>query len=443
MSSANLTTVVVNPRLDFFTKPPVNVTNTKYSVTVSDPQTVPNGENPITFVIHSDDQFINFSESFLRFKLKVTQENGNDLLVNMNDHLNFIPNIFHSLFRMVRVRVNDYVVTPASDNYSYKAFIDTLFSRTEDSKSMALFTGGDYDEGGENEFGNDENPAWLRRATRCNQSALQEYSGRLAVDFLLSSRNVLPNTKIEITLFPQAPQFVIQHDAHAAVANVNFKFVIQDCQFHVRREEIASSALLAIEQRLSIDPAAYYFPLGAIKPYNIPVGSFSFRADDIFNNHMPQKIICGLVRSTSFNGTFASNPLYFNPTNAIEQIQFFKNGVLLGLQRPAPIDLADGSTDKHIAFRELNRAVNSTRTDLALPFDLTAYSNGYFFAGADLTPDGQDDMSHRYLGDQGSLNIFVKFRNATPHALELLIYGTFQEEVSITKSRSVVSALSV
>ena len=142
MSSANLTTVVVNPRLDFFTKPPVNVTNTKYSVTVSDPQTVPNGENPITFVIHSDDQFINFSESFLRFKLKVTQENGNDLLVNMNDHLNFIPNIFHSLFRMVRVRVNDYVVTPASDNYSYKAFIDTLFSRTEDSKSMALFTGG-------------------------------------------------------------------------------------------------------------------------------------------------------------------------------------------------------------------------------------------------------------------------------------------------------------
>ena len=442
MSSANLTTVVVNPRLDFFTKPPVNVTSVKYSVTVSDPQTVPNGENPITFVIHSDDQFINFSESFLRFKLKVTQENGNDLPANMNNHLNFTPNIFHSLFRMVRVRVNDYVVTPANDNYSFKAFIDALFSRTEDSKSMELFTGADYDEGGEDEFGA-ANPAWLRRAARCNQSALQEYSGRLAVDFLLCSRNVLPNTKIEITLFPHAPQFVIQHDGHADVANVNFKFGIQDCQFHVRREEIASSALLAIEQRLSVDPAAYYFPLGAVKPYNIPIGSFSFRADDIFNNHMPQKIICGFVRSTSFNGNFALNPFYFNPTNDIEQIQFFKNGVLLGLQRPSPIDLADESTDKHVAFRELNKAVNSTRGDLALPFNLTDYSNGYFFAGVDLTPDGQDDMSHRYLGDQGSLNIFVKFRNATHHALELLIYGTFQEEVNITKSRSVVSALSV
>ena len=117
MSSA-ITRLIINPRLDFFKKPSVNVTNTKYAITVNDPRVLPNEENPITFVINADGNFINFSESFLRFKLKITQADGANLPGGMNGHVNFIPNIFYSLFKMVKVRVNDYPVTPASDLYT-------------------------------------------------------------------------------------------------------------------------------------------------------------------------------------------------------------------------------------------------------------------------------------------------------------------------------------
>ena len=343
---------------------------------------------------------------------------------------------------MVRVRVNDHPVTPANDVYSYKAYIDTLFSKTKDSQHMDTLSGGDFNVGPQNAFG-DANPSWAIRAGLCNNSALCEYSGQLAVDFLKCSRNVLPNTKIEIVLFPQPARFAIQRDGTPAIANINFKYVIQDCQFMVKREEISDTALLGIETRLSKDMASYYYPLGAVKPYNLAQGIFSYRADDVFNNQLPQKLIVAFTRSTAFNGSYATSPFYLNPTEGLEHVEFFKNGVRLGLQRTQPINLGAAESDKHIAYRELNKAVNGSRSGAGLPYPLSEFRLGYFFAAIDLTPDGRDEMSHRYPTEHGSIGIYVKFRQPLNHALEMLVYGVFQEELSINQSRAVITTVSV
>ena len=89
---------IINPRLDFFNKPPLNVTNKSYAVTISDPTSVPVGESPITFNIQSDGNFLNFQESLLRFKLKITLENGDDLGGAHTNHVGFVPNIFSLYF---------------------------------------------------------------------------------------------------------------------------------------------------------------------------------------------------------------------------------------------------------------------------------------------------------------------------------------------------------
>ena len=437
-----MSSVIINPRLDFLNKPPLNVTNKNSAVTVSDPTAIPVGDNPITFVIQSDGNFLNFQESLLRFKLKITLENGNDLVPDQANHVGFIPNIFHSIFAMVRVRVNDHPVTPANDLYTYKAYIDTLFSKTKDSDHVDALSGGYFNTGPQDAV-NAQNPNWALRAGLCNGSALTEYSGQLAVDFLKCSRNVLPHTKVEIVLFLQPARFCIQRDGDDTVAGVNFKYAIQDCQFMIKREEISSTALLAIETRLSKDMASYYYPLGAVKPYNLAQGIFSYRADDVFNNQLPQKLIVAFTRSTAFNGTYISSPLYFNPTEQLEHVEFFKNGVRLGLQRTQPINLAANGTDKHIAYRELTKAVNGSRGGAGLPYSLEQFRLGYFFAAIDLTPDGCDDMSHRYPTEQGAIGIYVKFRLALPHPLEMLVYGVFQEELNINQSRSVATTISI
>ena len=126
--------------------------------------------------------FLNFEASLLRFKLKMTLENGGNLHANMDNHVGFIPNIFHSIFGMIRVRVNDTRVTPSNDLYGYKAYFDDLFSKTKENEFMKQLSGGDFNAGPEDEFGAD-NPHWVARATLCNRSRVVEYSGKLSLDF--------------------------------------------------------------------------------------------------------------------------------------------------------------------------------------------------------------------------------------------------------------------
>ena len=65
------TTLAVNSRYSYFTNPPTNYQNITHSYTHSTPLTAPTPNTPITFNIDSNDGFINFSESKLRFKLKM------------------------------------------------------------------------------------------------------------------------------------------------------------------------------------------------------------------------------------------------------------------------------------------------------------------------------------------------------------------------------------
>lgn len=434
--------VINNPRLDYFNKPPLNVTNQAYSLQVIDPASTPVQDGPITFNVTSDNAFLNFEESILRFKLRVVLPDGENLAQAMDNHVAFVPNIFHSIFTQIRVRVNGHRVSPSNDLYSYKAYIDELLDQTKDGAYLNELSGGLYDAGGEDAVGED-NPNWALRAAKCNRSALAEYSGQLRLDFLNGSRNIIPASRISIELFPQYPRFVIQRDDNPAVENVNFKFEITEPQLIVRREEIAPEVAMAIETRLAKQMINYYYDLGCVIPFNIRHGTYTFKCDNIFNSQFPKKVIVAFTRSTAFNGTYDTSPFYFNPTEHLEQVEFFKNGVRTGLQRAFSIDLAEGGTDKHMAYRELHKAVNGVNTKAGLPFSLAAFRQGYFLTGIDLTPDGRDDLAHHYPTDTSTFSISVKFRQPPANDLEMLVYGVFSETLSMNQSRQVVTTLNI
>ena len=174
--------IAINPRYAYFTKPPINYHNTKCFTTISDPLMIPAPNSPITFVIQSDNTYINFAESYLRFKLKLCLANGDNLPQATDNHVCFIPNIFHSLFGQVRVRVNDFLVSPSSDLYAFKAFIEETFSLTKEKEQWAALTCFFNDVGQQNTFDNN-NPNWAGRAGFSNRSRWIELSGYLCVDF--------------------------------------------------------------------------------------------------------------------------------------------------------------------------------------------------------------------------------------------------------------------
>ena len=436
--------ISINPRYAYFTKAPINYHNTKFFTTVSDPQMIPGANSPITFVIQSDTNYINFAESYLRFKIKLTLADGNNLPDAIDNHQCFMPNTFHSVFSQVRVRVNDYLVSPSSDLYAYKAYIEELFAQTADTKHLETFTNFKLDIGAQNAFGAAANPNFLERAALSNRSRLIELSGQLNVDFLKNSRNILPGTKIEITLFPQPAPFVIQHDGDEAVAAINFGYRTSEHQYFIRREEINPATALAIEGRLAKEAAVMCYPFSALRGFHLANGIFGYNVDDVWSNQMPTKMIVCFVPTPNFNGSYATNPFWFNPTEAIESVEFFKNSVRSGLQRTCEIDITAHSHNRHTGYRELmNTLYGGSTATQGLPFSLDDWTRGYHFVAIDLTPDGDDAGSHRYPVEQGALSVRVKFREALAAPLQMLIYSQFQETLSINRSRGVTTTISI
>ena len=440
------TTLAVNSRYSYFTNPPTNYQNITHSYTHSTPLTAPTPNTPITFNIDSNDGFINFSESTLRFKLKMIRADGTDFQAGDDNRQCFVPNTFHALFDQVKVAVNGYPVSPSSDRYAYKAYIEELFSQTADTKNSRPLTNFLPDEGDHDAIAEANNPNWLIRAGKSNRSATMELSGHLNVDFLRNSRNIPPNCKVEIQLFPKPAAFVIQVDPGVENAErVGHQYRISDLEFVVRREVINSSAQLAIEQKSGQTPMKFHYPLSAVKQYHLAPGIYHYRVDDLWSGQVPTKVIVCFVAADNYNGTYTTKPFYFSPGTGIRGIEFYKNSAPIGHQRAFEIDIRPGGTDRHTAYRGLSDAVNGGGDAAAkgLPFSLDEWTRGNFFYGIDLTPDGDDAGHHRYPTENGNVGMQVNFRVGLEHPLMMLVYSTFQETVTISQARRVTSVVNV
>ena len=436
------TNFVINPRLDLFKQAPINFSNKGYTISSYDPIYAVVPENPITFVVNGDSQYMNLSESLLRFKIKVVQNNGDPLTEAMNGHIALSNFAFASVFKSVKVKINGYDITPRSDMYAYKAYIEQLFSSSPNSVHKDSLVGWDSNAGHAQDDVTAANPAFGRRAAKCNESRLQELVGLPFVDLFKCPRNILPGVKLEITLYPNPHAFVIQHDDTPQVTNNFFQYRLSDVQLFLRKEEVTPDTHMVIAERLEKIPAIYYYPTSSIKQHHIVTGSYQFRADDLFQNRTPVKLLATFVHTEAFAGNYIRDPFWFSPTENIESIEFFKNGVKLGHQRPIQIDLKVNNSDTYLHYIDLlNTSAWAEQETEGLNFSPESMRLGNFFVGVDCTPDGADATPHRYPVSPGNISVYVKFKAALAHDLDFLIYAVFDETLSINKHSQVSTSV--
>ena len=433
--------VIINPRLDLFTEPDINYSNKDYTIASYDPIYAVVPDNPITFVINGDTSFMNLSESLLRFKIKVVQHNGASLTAGMTGHVALSNFAFASVFKSIKVKINGYDITPRSDLYAYKAYIEHLFSSSPNTTHKDTLVGWDSNAGYDQDNVTGGNPAFGRRASKCNLSSVQELVGRPFVDLFKCNRNILPRVKLEVTLYPNPNTFVIQHDNTENVTGKHFQYRLSDVQLFIRKEEVNSDTSELIEKRLQYVPAKYFYPVSTIKQQHIMAGSYQFRADDLFQNRAPVKLLATFVHTEAFAGSYRRDPFWFSPTENIESIEFFKNGVKLGHQRPVEINLAENNADTFLHYIDLLTASGANEGTEGLNFPPESMRLGNFFAAVDCTPDGEEALSHRYPISSGNISVYVKFRHALVHDLDFFIYAVFNETLEINSQRQVISSV--
>ena len=92
---------------------------------------------PIEFLIPgSGDDYLDLANTMLHVLVKVTRANGDDL--DLVDPVGTVNNWLHSLFSQVDVYLNGTFVTPSTNTYAYRAYIETLLSYGPDAKGTQL-----------------------------------------------------------------------------------------------------------------------------------------------------------------------------------------------------------------------------------------------------------------------------------------------------------------
>ena len=125
---------VKNPMLNLFRVPPTDLSIWSYRMVPISPFTT--GINPIDFQIDPQEDYIDLSRSYFEIEWKLQKAAGGDAVNTDKSFL--INNIAHSIFKQISVRLNGTLISPQTDTYHYKAYIETLLNYNRDDGDTIL-----------------------------------------------------------------------------------------------------------------------------------------------------------------------------------------------------------------------------------------------------------------------------------------------------------------
>ena len=268
------------------------------------------------------------------------------------------------------------------------------------------------------------NTGLKQRHAYTGESKSVAMEGRLHCDLFAQDRYILDAVPIKIKLVRSRDPFCLVSSAE----NPNFKVVIEECLFRVRRVNVAPSVIMTHSQSLQQITAKY--PINRIdcKVVSVPRGNMSGNQPNIFQGGLPNRIVIGMVDVDAFNGTYTKNPFNFKNYD-ITTMGLTVNGENLPGK---PLQLKFGADSNYIsAFQTLynNQGNGITREE---------YANGYTLFVFDLIPD-------LCLGDHvqpiknGNVSIECRFGTPLETAINIVVLVEFQSLIEIDANRCLIS----
>jgi len=98
------------------------------------------GINPVIFQVDPQEDFIDLNESF--FEVEWTVKKGDASNLAQADTVGLANNLAHSLFNQISVRLNGTLISPQTDTYHFKAYIETLLNHDRDDGETILTPNG-------------------------------------------------------------------------------------------------------------------------------------------------------------------------------------------------------------------------------------------------------------------------------------------------------------
>ena len=418
--------------LELFQVPPTNIAleDSKWIEYYPVSSTLTSDTAPIEFEIKGQgDEYVDLSQTYVQMLVKFTKDNG-AALTGADGVSSPINNIVHSLFSEIDLSLNGKVITPGTDTYPFKAYLEKLLSYESDTLNtqMKACTMWYKDTPAAMDDVELEDKAYVAKEFTAASDKVNITSDLPAGEYPPGSRNeglrqrhdlvedgdkIVLLDRLHLDLFQQEKFIPNGVDIRLRFNRTksNFYMMTKDGSdgkvnllsmlMWVRKVRPAPSVLNSINQRLNTDTAKYPLRRVEVKTFTIAVGTQSKIEDHLFQGQMPKRIVLGLVSNAGFNGDPKKNPYNFQHAG-LKKLEVSINGDTM-MSRPFEPDFANNMYLR--SYLSLYQGLGKLGYDWAPDVTLGEYKNGYTLWCIDFTKDQEAQLDRFHLIQTGNLRI--------------------------------------
>ena len=392
----------------------------------------------LKFNILGNDSFISLNLSAIYLKLQLVgkaKENtssAGDVDIKVSDvyksGLTIVNNIAHSIFSNINVRLGNQLITRSGDGYPFKTYIQLLCNSSKESQDTFFrVTGWKKDTAGamDDSIGTD-------KTTTTNKAALARREEFFNADDGIGEFYIRPHTGLTFLEMPIIPYLDIEFELERHPTsdfylmhkskNSSFGIKILEARYHVQRFRGKPSLLKDLEVMTRANPVSIDMNEGHNNNFTITSGVRNYSNENMFHNHVPNRIIFAFVRTDAYNGASTKNPFNFQHFK-IESLRLMKNGI----EYPRPEIITNFESIPNTFMTAYYNTMISLGADYninAIAITPEEYSNGYYFYSFNMAPDQQISGGDVYTpADRPSqIRLDIRFSAALTDTIQLLVY---------------------
>ena len=421
----------VKSELDLFSRPLIQTSIEDGKWIEHHPIASITDDGPLEFFVSgSGEDYVDLANTYLYIQAKIVNSDGTDL--GNDDIAAPVNNWLHSLFSQVDVSLNETLITPSSQTYAFRAYIENLISYGEDAKKTQL---GSVLWFKDTKTKMDslvlaENTGLKSRNEYTKASKTVDMMGRLHVDLFHQDRYLLNNVDMKLRLIRSRDVFSLMTNVTTALASAKVKII--QAALYVRKTKLNSTIQVAHSKVLEKNTVKYPVRRVDCKVFTVSQGSRSVNQENVFLGQLPKRVVIGMVDNDAFNGAFDKNPFNFKH-NDLNFLALYVDGQQVP-SKPLKPDFTNALFVR--SYVNLFSATGKMNEDEGNAITRDEFANGYSLFAFDLTPDLSE--GHNSLIKRGNLRIEMQFAKSLPTTTNIVVYAEFDNLIEIDRSRNVL-----
>ena len=441
---------VKNPMLNLFRVPPTDLSIMSYRMVPINPFTT--GINPIDFQIDPQEDFIDLSRSYFEIEWKLQKGGGGDAVYTDKAYL--VNNIAHSIFKQISIRLNGTLISPQTDTYHYKAYIETLLNFNRDDGETILKPQGWFNSidipdtltANQLNQAHDDFKALspkYQQVVKSLQAELARSAGKSRVFCMVPHIEVfhlpkllVPNVAIGIQMYFNSPT-VWTKRYHGAIAfslnSADIKVKLYLCQVRLN-----PSVYRELMDDMAEGKRVVSYPTvrSEIRTYNIQRNERHFEINNPFQTRLPNLVLVGLVKSAAFNGSVTEYPFTFKDFN-LTSIKQLVRGETYPYE---PLELNHNNDSKDWrGYRQFLQATGSFCKSRGNMVQADDWGDGkhctlFVFENAANGCLNSPVLNSKLAGD---LRLVLDFGAAQGDNVTVIVYAEFENLMEINSNRTV------